>query len=540
MKFEIENGHLMSFDDEDEDVKEITIPDGVTHIDNSFFAQFDKLESIIMPDSVVYIGSSAFDDCINLKNIRFSKNLRFIGEYAFDETKWLCEQQDDFVLINSNILHMYLGHEKEVVIPENIEYISPHAFSENKRVESIIMSDKVIEIGDSAFAYCSELKKIRLSEKLKIISDELFINCYSLKEITLPDSVTKIGVHAFYNCSKLEEIKFSENITEISHLAFCGTKWIREYQSDFVIINGILLEYKGRQPEVIIPNNVEIISDSSFSDNKYIESVVMPDNVTKIGKYAFRRCNNLKKIRLSENIACIEYDTFLNCISLESIEIPESVKEIRTGAFRGCIRLNEVKVHGKPIVGEDSFKETGLGFDWIIPLEYDEFNLSYSDENKEYCFAFRSEDKSEEYRLNAVKPGHLDVYQVFRDITTGRYGYKNKLGEVVIKPEFFIAYPFNDNGLAVVMTEDQNFGVINVQGEFVIPAESAFIRPDFPERIAAIRRFYRWSFIDMNNNYVVTPRFDEVSDCISGYAAVKKDGKWGLIRVNSEKKFTFI
>ena len=90
------------------------------------------------------------------------------------------------------------------------------------------------------------------------------------------------------------------------------------------------------------------------------------------------------------------------------------------------------------------------------------------------------------------------------------------------------------------MTEKEYFGVINVQGEFVIPAESAFIRPDFSERIAAIRSFYGWSFIDMNNNYVVSSGFDEVSDCISGYAAVKKNGKWGLIRVNSEKKFTFV
>lgn len=379
-----------------------------------------------------------------------------------------------------------------------------------------------------------------MSEKLKIISDELFSNCYSLKEITLPDSVTKIGDHAFYNCRKLEEINFSENITEIFYQAFGGTKWIREYESDFVIINGILLEYKGRQPEVIIPDNVEVIVESSFSDNKYIESVVMSDNVTKIGRYVFDNCINLKSIRLSENIASIDYYTFADCISLESIEIPESVKEIRTGAFSGCVRLNEVKVHGKPIVGEDSFKETGLEYDLVIPLEYDEFNLSYSGENKEYCFAFRSADKSEEYRLNAVKPGHLDGYEVFRDITTGRYGYKNELGEVVIKPEFFIAYPFNDSGLAVVMTEKEYFGVINVHGEFVIPAESDFIRPEFPEKIAAVYIYSGWGFIDMSGNYVVAPRFDEVSDCISGYAAVKKDGKWGLIRVNSEKKFTLV
>lgn len=39
MKFEIENGHIISLDNEDEDVKEITIPDGVTHIDEEVFAE---------------------------------------------------------------------------------------------------------------------------------------------------------------------------------------------------------------------------------------------------------------------------------------------------------------------------------------------------------------------------------------------------------------------------------------------------------------------------------------------------------------------
>lgn len=50
----------LSLDDEDEDVKEITIPDSVTHIDVEFFAEWDNLETAIMPDSVVSIGSGAF------------------------------------------------------------------------------------------------------------------------------------------------------------------------------------------------------------------------------------------------------------------------------------------------------------------------------------------------------------------------------------------------------------------------------------------------------------------------------------------------
>lgn len=524
MKFEIEDGRLISFDDENEDVKEITIPDGVTHIDE-VFAEWDNLETVIMPDSVVYIGSSAFDGCINLKNIRFSENLSYIGDNALEDTKWIFEQKDDFVIINDSILYEYRGNNTDVVIPECVKYISPVAFYGNINIESITMSDNVLEIGDKAFDHCVNLRKIRLSESLKIIKQELFCNCYSLCEITIPDSVTQIEWRAFYKCIELEKIKFPEKITDINSTAFDETKWLSE--RNFVLIDKVLYRYAGKQADIVIPDNVEVIGECAFYRNEYIENVVMTDNVRKICKYAFDNCINLKSIRLSENIPYIEQGSFSYCCSLESIEIPESVKEIRTRAFSGCVRLNEVKIHGKLIEYEDSFEETALEYDWIIPQEYDEFNLSYSDENKEYGFAFRSADKSEEYRLNTVKPEHIDGYEVFRDITTGRYGYKNEHGEVVIKPEFFVSYPFNDNGLAVVMTEEDNYGVIDVHGKFVIPAGYRFVKPEFPERIAAIRSFYGWSFIDMNNNYVVSSGFDEVSDCISGYAAVKKDGKWG-------------
>ena len=60
MKFEIEDGCLISFDDEDEDVKEIIIPDGVTYIGQYLFREYINLETVIMPDSVVSIGSGAF------------------------------------------------------------------------------------------------------------------------------------------------------------------------------------------------------------------------------------------------------------------------------------------------------------------------------------------------------------------------------------------------------------------------------------------------------------------------------------------------
>lgn len=396
MKFEVKNGYISDFDDEGEIVKEISIPDGVTRIEWEFYG-LESLETVIMPDSIAYIDREAFSRCVNLKNIRFSKNLKYIGEDAFEETLWLKEQQNDFVIISDSILYKYLGHEKDVVIPECVTTISPSAFEENESIETITMSD----------------------------------------------------------------------------------------------------------------------------------------NVKEIGYAAFNKCSNLKKICISKNISCIKEFTFSGCISMQRIEIPENVKIIKECAFLGCKSLKEIIIHKKTSYSVTAFYRTGLEYDLIIPLEYDEFNLSYNDEDKEYCFSFSSSDKSKNFRIYEVRPKTLD-YKVFRDITTGKYGYKNKINEVIIKPDFLAAFPFNDDGFAVVMTEDLRYVVINIYGEFVTD-NYKFIKPVFLDRAAAVYNYGHWGFVNMNNSYVVYPDFNEVSDCIGGHAAVKKDGKWGLIRINYKK-----
>ena len=60
-----------------------TIPNGVTTIDNSAFAQADKLTTVIMPNTITTIGKNAFSYCDLLSNIRMSTSITQIGSGAF-------------------------------------------------------------------------------------------------------------------------------------------------------------------------------------------------------------------------------------------------------------------------------------------------------------------------------------------------------------------------------------------------------------------------------------------------------------------------
>ena len=66
-------------------IKEVTLPDGITRVGTNVFYDCVNLESISIPDGVETIGQSAFYRCSSLKSIRFPSTLETIGGDSFAE-----------------------------------------------------------------------------------------------------------------------------------------------------------------------------------------------------------------------------------------------------------------------------------------------------------------------------------------------------------------------------------------------------------------------------------------------------------------------
>ena len=64
-------------------LKEVSIPNSVTIIDNKAFEDCSSLISITIPNSVTSIGSSAFEGCSGLTSITIPSSVTSIGESAF-------------------------------------------------------------------------------------------------------------------------------------------------------------------------------------------------------------------------------------------------------------------------------------------------------------------------------------------------------------------------------------------------------------------------------------------------------------------------
>lgn len=109
---------------------------------------------------------------------------------------------------------------------------------------------------------------------------------------------------------------------------------------DFIVEDGILISYKGKSKDVIMPDGIVRIGDSAFS-RKAITSVTMPDSVESIGFGAFSDCKKLTNVVLSKNLKSIGINAFLFCDSLEKIGFPEGLEEIGICAFSGCLHLKE-------------------------------------------------------------------------------------------------------------------------------------------------------------------------------------------------------
>ena len=62
----------------------VTIPDGVTSIEDSAFEECRNLKNVTIPDSVTSIGNFAFRECRSLRSVTIPNGVTSIGESAFE------------------------------------------------------------------------------------------------------------------------------------------------------------------------------------------------------------------------------------------------------------------------------------------------------------------------------------------------------------------------------------------------------------------------------------------------------------------------
>lgn len=199
------------------DITTLTIPNGVTAIEDREYVNFEHLENVIIPEGVTSIGKQAFANCISLSSISIPDSVVRIGEGVFDY------DYDGPIDMHINSLESFLNIESEDRL-DRYKGEGINLYIKEGLTENIVIPKKTTEIKKYTFSEC-RMKSITIPEGVVCIGEAAFLSCFGLTNVTIPSSVTTIGVRAFSDCVGLVSITIPESVISIGNGAFesCGS-----------------------------------------------------------------------------------------------------------------------------------------------------------------------------------------------------------------------------------------------------------------------------------------------------------------------------
>lgn len=347
----------------------VTIPEGVTTINDDVFSYFTPLESVVIPSGVTKIGSSVFFGCTSLASVSIPDTVTEIGNLAFSgctnltihysgtEAEWesislgfQAIPSDTDVKFKSTVSggstsggNQGSGEEKQdgyltikggVVIkcdPAAEGYIS--------------VPTNVTAIGDRAFIGCSKIEVIKMQSGVTTIGTSAFEGCTSLNSIEIPASVTSIGSGAFSYCSKLTTVNFAGTPSQLSKLridAKSVNTTTATVTCNYGKTNAVLCHF-GECLTITSEESYDLVTECDATVRGY---VIIPSNVAGIDIEAFKDCTGITGVIIPDGVMLIDEEAFSGCTNLAYIEIPGSVVSVGRSVFDDCDNLKEINYTG--------------------------------------------------------------------------------------------------------------------------------------------------------------------------------------------------
>jgi len=349
-------------------ITELSIPEGVTVIENEAFAKCTGLVKVTFPSSLESLGNNAFSRCELLKTVDLSKT-----SVATEGTDSHNMNGVEGNVNGQNCFADCISLES-IKFPQNSKFkIVPAGFCKGcKRLTSLNIPDTVTEIDVSAFEGCILLESVKPSSKTMIIDASAFNGCTAITSFKIPNTVNVIGKSAFENCSKLETVIMNEGLS-------------LEYVWDYAFT-------RTKLQSITIPSTCDklfMLRKGAFQDCSELASVIVnSDALYTFDNSCFMNCVSLQKITIGENILTgIGENCFRNCKLLGDIaskkhNIIKNVVNIGPGAFYGCETFTEFCIPDVPTIGDNTF----YGCKNIKNLYFSSSNKNALDKIGDYAF----------------------------------------------------------------------------------------------------------------------------------------------------------
>ena len=295
-----------------------------------------RFSNIVLPDNLNYLGASAFAKS-NLYSVTFGKSKPYIGTGVFQMSTlqdvyvpWTEESQIPVISASSEIfddpsvitLHVKKGTK---YIYEGMEVWKDFIIVEDFGLKSGKCGENI------TWTYDGNDGSLVLEGSGSMYNYDLFndgtnpapwfefanVSPY-VKSIEVGEGITEIG--SMTNNPYLDELSLPSTLTAVREGTF--------YRCVYALENS---EYPG---QLVLPDNLNLISASAFKWWLELKELVIPQSVTSIGDEAFAWCNKLSDVYVfwenESNIPAITTSTFttkegdsgVNRASLITLHVP--------------------------------------------------------------------------------------------------------------------------------------------------------------------------------------------------------------------------
>lgn len=144
-------------------ISKLTIPEGVTAIENAAFFGCENLISVTIPNTVKAIGDGAFRLCRRLSIVQMPDSLQEMGESAFAGCHSL----------------------EQIHIPAGIPVLRKECFDCCVSLQKIQIPESVTELEEKVFHKCEMLQSVEIPATVRVIDHSTFTECRKITAVTL-------------------------------------------------------------------------------------------------------------------------------------------------------------------------------------------------------------------------------------------------------------------------------------------------------------------------------------------------------------------
>ena len=289
-------------------IEKITLPEGITTINNQSFGYCQSLQEITIPATVTLIETYAFYQCTGLKELHVPTQA-VVKENAFQ----YCTGLEELTLPNVNPATVTETSGKNSNNFKNIMYYFDTYTASNfstylpKLTTLNIVGDTNTnqnnKVVTRAFEGAANIAELNL-KNLYLVDDYAFTKCNNLTSVSF-ENVKTLDVCAFQNCIGLTELSFS-GVTSYKTMVFDGCSNV----TDLIVNTTSSVSIKGQLHSGPY-NTITVISGSGAAFySTTIDTIVYEETATAIAANGFSQATvtNLYLPKTLETIGMFAFD----------------------------------------------------------------------------------------------------------------------------------------------------------------------------------------------------------------------------------------